>query len=185
MDGPETLYFSKKIRLRPHIPILHNAGIHIFFLSNTNWSLEMSPISCQGLPVHSLGHQTRLWVSKNSRGPEGPGWPEDEMISFRASSDLKTSIREIIVLTFLTANGKLKAKNFLNGLKLPGKMCNSQGTWFFVSETFKTHLPYQPTWKAMERNYVWQGELCGGGNDNPPVRQGKYTGSSSWQDWGR
>lgn len=125
MDGPGTLYFSKKIRLRPDISILHNIGIHIFFLSNTNWSLEMSPISCQGLPAHSLGHQTILWVSKNSTGPEGPGWPEDGMISFRASFDLKTPIREIIVLTFLTANGKLKAKNFLNGLKLPGEMLTS------------------------------------------------------------
>lgn len=58
--SPETPCFSKNIRLRPDISILHKVSPHILLLSNANWGLDMTLISYQGIPACSLGYQTQL-----------------------------------------------------------------------------------------------------------------------------
>ena len=122
----------------------------------------MTPTSSQGIPAYSLGHQIRQTLSLQElkstwRHRLTWGWSDFLRVSF----DWKTPIKENTVLIFLIANGKLKP--FGNGLKLSGKICNSQGTWFFCFRDLQDiDLPYVPTrenrWVGCHRDvYVWQG----------------------------
>lgn len=56
MDILETLYFSK---MKAGHFNFAQSWCTCFLSSNTKCALETTPISSQGIPVYSLGHQTR------------------------------------------------------------------------------------------------------------------------------
>lgn len=81
----ESPYFSQNIRLRLTISTLHKVGAHIMEHElGPKWKEKKKPISSQGIPAYSLGHQTRLLSLQEHKSPEGPGWLEDIVIFPRA-----------------------------------------------------------------------------------------------------
>lgn len=188
MESPETLHFNKTKRLRPDISILHKVSVHILLLSTTNWGLEMAPISCQAIPTSSQpGPPDQKLSLQGLRSPWRPRltWGYSDFL--RASFDLKTPIRENTVLNISYSQWKnYKQKTFKMASSFQGKRVISKILILCFRDLQDTDLPYPPNMEGHGGDgCVTRQELRGGGNDNPPVRKGGFTGSGSWQDGGQ
>lgn len=147
----------------------------------------MAPISCQAIPTSSqTGPPDQTLSLQELRSPWRPRLTREQSDFLRASFDLKTPIREHTIVTFLIANGKIKSKTTLKiASSFQGNCVISKNLIFCFRDLQDKDLPYPQHGRTCRRGCVTRQELHGGGNDNPPVRKGGLTGSSSRQDWGQ